>query len=86
MNKSLKDLDCSLVANENLSKILPSSDLCPGPSNLTLKGQKTTPLMTSLTKNMKTKNKIFFPVQILTRLAESFEGLNSYLAPSTGGL
>jgi len=34
--QSLKRLDCSLVSNKNLSKILPSSSLGPGPDEVLL--------------------------------------------------
>jgi len=50
MIKGSKDSDSSLVFNENLSKILPSSGLGPGPSSLRQNGQKPTPLMTSSPK------------------------------------
>jgi len=55
--------------------------LGPGPGNLNQNGQKPTPLMMSPTK---TQN-IFFQCN-LTRLAKSFEGLESPLAQSTGEL
>jgi len=43
-------------------------------------GQKSTSLMTSLTKKPETPNqKLFFSLQT-TRLAKSLEGLNSFLA------
>jgi len=49
-------------------------------------GQKTTSLMTSLTKNTKPKvTKSFFSLQT-RKLTKSFEGLNSFLAQLTGEL
>jgi len=44
-------------------------------------GPKTTSLVTSLTKNLHLQPKNFFRVQT-RRLAEHFEGLNSFLAQS----
>jgi len=49
------------------------------------KGQTPTPLMTSLTKNLKSKTKKIFSLQT-RRLVESFGGLNSSLAKLTGQL
>jgi len=50
---------------------------------MSLKGQKPTPLMTSLTKKLETQNQFFFKLQT-RRPAECFEGLNSSLAQSGG--
>jgi len=52
-------LDSSLVSNKNLSEILRSCGLTPGPGNLSQSGQKPTTLMMSLTKRTKPKNNYF---------------------------
>jgi len=62
--KVSKDPDFYLVSNKNLSAV------CPRVRWSEPKRPKTTPLMTSLTKNLKPKTKKF-------QLAESFMGLNS---------
>jgi len=56
--KGSKDSDFSLVSNESLCKILPSSRWDLG--NMSHNGQKPTSFMMSLTKDPKPKSKKFF--------------------------
>jgi len=73
--KVLKDLDFIPDSNKNLSKILPSSGLSPGPDEVGQKGLKQLHIWRLSQKNWKT----FYSLQT-QRLAQSFEGLNSSLA------
>ena len=57
--KALNDTDFNFVSTKNLSKYFPLV-VGPGPGNLSQNGQKPTLLMTSPTKNLKPKTKIFF--------------------------
>jgi len=67
-----------------LSRKIPSSGWCRGPGNLSQNGLKPTPLTTSLTKDL--KSKMFDFLLQATRLAISFELLNSSLAQLAGKL
>jgi len=53
--KGSKDSGFSQVSNTILSQMIPSSDWHPAPGNLGQNGLKPTPLMTSPTKNPKSK-------------------------------
>ena len=58
--KGSKDLDSSLVSNENFSETLWPSNWRPGPGNMRQNDPKTTSLMTSLTKKKHPPGKKFF--------------------------
>ena len=72
-----KDSDFSLVSNKNISKILPSGGLGPGPGEVGQNSLKVLHLWRHW-QNLKPKTKNFFPLQS-RRLAESwvFEQLSS---------
>jgi len=76
--KGSKDLDSSLVSNENFSEILWPSGWDPGQVTWAKMAQNLLHLWCHSQKIYKPQLKIFSRVQT-RRLAESFEGLNSCL-------
>jgi len=75
--KVSKDLVCILVSNKNLTKVLPSSGLGPGPGEVGQRGQKSSTYDVTHKKTAIPSQKIF---SLQTwRLTKSFEGLNSFL-------
>ena len=60
-------------------------DGCLGPGKVGHKNAKTPPLVTPPPKNHKPKTENFF-LRRTTRLAESVEGLNTFLAAAAGEL
>jgi len=68
-----------------LSEILPSNSLGPGPDEVGLKGLKLLHLRHHSQQIQDSKPKNIFSL-LTQRLAESFEGLNRYLAQSPSEL
>jgi len=78
-SKVSKDLDCTLVSNQNFSKIIPSIGLGPGPGKVGQGGLKVFQLWRHSQKILTPQTKIFFRVQT-ARLVEFFEILTGSVA------
>ena len=85
-SRALKTRRIACFLKKNLSDTIGSLDWRPGPRKLGQQNENDTPTCDVLPKRTTNpKRKIFFSIST-SRLAESVDGLNSFLAQSAGKL